>query len=200
MRDAGTKPVADGRAPVHEVASVPVERSRGRHRKPRPRRVLVAVGGLALAAGALSLMRLAPEPPGGADGGGGGVTATDIETADIEPTAVGATEAPRPVSDTRSAVAEGTPAPRNSPSATKPPSGGNERERASDPAVTPTATPPTPSRTAASGQPTAAPEAAKPPAPEKPSNPTPQPTSPAPHPDRPQLCVPIVSLCLDAPG
>ena len=34
---------------------------RGRHRKPRPRKVLLAAGGLALAAGALSLVRLTPD-------------------------------------------------------------------------------------------------------------------------------------------
>ncbi|MFD7952888.1 hypothetical protein ACFV4X_05285 [Streptomyces ardesiacus] len=62
---------------------------RGRHRRPRPRKVLLVVGGLALAAGALSLVRLLPEPPGDAgDGvragaaprveGGGGDTAADV--------------------------------------------------------------------------------------------------------------------------
>ncbi|MEU4149982.1 hypothetical protein [Streptomyces sp. NPDC026659] len=34
---------------------------RGRHRRPRPRKVLLAAGGLALAAGVLSLVRVAPE-------------------------------------------------------------------------------------------------------------------------------------------
>lgn len=34
---------------------------RGRHRKPRPRKVLLVAGGLALAAGALSLVRLTPD-------------------------------------------------------------------------------------------------------------------------------------------
>ncbi|MFF0790954.1 hypothetical protein [Streptomyces spiralis] len=43
-------------------------RLRGRHRRPRPRKVLLAAGGLALAAGALSLVRLAPEYAGGGPG------------------------------------------------------------------------------------------------------------------------------------
>ncbi|MEV0017518.1 hypothetical protein [Streptomyces tendae] len=47
---------------------------RGRHRRPRPRRVLLAAGGLALAAGALSVVRLLPESGGdpGAFGAGAG--------------------------------------------------------------------------------------------------------------------------------
>ncbi|MFC4471472.1 hypothetical protein ACFPH6_44490 [Streptomyces xiangluensis] len=200
MRDAGTNAVADEQAPVHEATRA--ERPRGRHRKPRPRRMLVAVGGLALAAGALSLMRLAPEPPGGTDGG---VTATDIEPAeiepaDVEPTAAGSTESHVPVSDTGSATAEGAPRPRRSPSAIAPPNGGSGPERASRPTITPAATPPAFPRTAAPGDPTAAPEPLKPPTPEKPSPPTPRPPTSDPDPDRPDLCVPIVGLCLDNPG
>ncbi|PZG67193.1 hypothetical protein C1I97_38885, partial [Streptomyces sp. NTH33] len=40
-------------------------RARGRHRRPRPRKVLLAAGGLAVAAGVLSLVRLAPDYGGG---------------------------------------------------------------------------------------------------------------------------------------
>ncbi|MYQ44669.1 hypothetical protein GTW40_06235, partial [Streptomyces sp. SID4985] len=43
-----------------EDTAVPPPR-RGRHRRPRPRKVLLAAGGLALAAGVLSLVRVAPE-------------------------------------------------------------------------------------------------------------------------------------------
>ena len=42
---------------------------RGRHRRPRPRKVLLVAGGLALTAAALSVVRLLPEP--GGDGGVG---------------------------------------------------------------------------------------------------------------------------------
>ncbi|MDX3577480.1 hypothetical protein PV663_11165, partial [Streptomyces sp. FL07-04A] len=41
-------------------------RARGRHRRPRPRKVLFAAGGLVLAAGVLSLLRPTPDT-GGAD-------------------------------------------------------------------------------------------------------------------------------------
>ncbi|WP_405821483.1 hypothetical protein OG241_36245 [Streptomyces sp. NBC_01390] len=48
--------------PTPEAPPVPlVNRPRGRHRKPRPRKVLLAAGGFALAAGVLSLVRLAPD-------------------------------------------------------------------------------------------------------------------------------------------
>ncbi|MDX5568842.1 hypothetical protein PYK79_43700, partial [Streptomyces sp. ID05-04B] len=52
-----------------------VPRARGRHRRPRPRKVLFAVGGLALAAGVLSLLRPTP------DTGGAGA----LGTAEAEP-------------------------------------------------------------------------------------------------------------------
>ncbi|MFF3711594.1 hypothetical protein [Streptomyces phaeochromogenes] len=60
-------------------------RPRGRHRKPRPRRILFAMGGLALAAGALSLLRMAPQPTGGGTG---------LEATDIDPSAAGSTDDP----------------------------------------------------------------------------------------------------------
>ncbi|WP_328769061.1 hypothetical protein [Streptomyces sp. NBC_00286] len=204
MRDA----VADGRTTVHEADPCRTERPRGRHRKPRPRRMLVTVGGLALAAGALSLMRLAPEPPGGT---GGGVTATDIdpaeieaadiEPADVEPTAVGATQAPAPVSDTGEAAAEGTPTPRTSasPAAKPPPNRGDQPEGPADPTVTPKGPLPTPSGKTNPHDATEGPTPAKPPA-GNPSTPNPQPQPPTPPPGDRTLCVPIVGLCLDAPG
>ncbi|MEU3248540.1 hypothetical protein, partial [Streptomyces sp. NPDC006875] len=80
--DTGTSPTATAapteRAPrpggATETAPPAFPRTgRGRHRRPpRPRRALFAVGGLALAAGALSLARLAPD---GVTGGGGGAEA-----------------------------------------------------------------------------------------------------------------------------
>lgn len=48
---------------------------RGRHRRPRPRKVLLAAGGLALAAGALSLVRMSP------DSGVSGLGATESDPA-----------------------------------------------------------------------------------------------------------------------
>ncbi|MFI1480864.1 hypothetical protein [Streptomyces sp. NPDC020747] len=73
-------------------------RPRGRHRKPRPRRVLLAVGGLALAAGALSLLRMAPHPTGGDTG---------VEATDIDPSAAGSTE--NPLQDDAGAVPVAAP-------------------------------------------------------------------------------------------
>ncbi|MFF9452703.1 hypothetical protein [Streptomyces flaveolus] len=55
-------------------------RIRGRHRRPRPRKAVLAAGGLALAAGALSLVRLVPEPGGGALDGYRAEAAPHVET------------------------------------------------------------------------------------------------------------------------
>ncbi|MGW5103468.1 hypothetical protein [Streptomyces sp. NPDC004100] len=59
---APTRPIAITLADLPESTkdAVPPPR-RGRHRRPRPRKVLLAAGGLALAAGVLSLVRVAPE-------------------------------------------------------------------------------------------------------------------------------------------
>ncbi|MEV2236059.1 hypothetical protein AB0H69_46955 [Streptomyces phaeochromogenes] len=83
MPDTATKPgtVTPETAPPEPVLTRP----RGRHRKPRPRRILFAVGGLALAAGALSLLRMAPQPTGGDTG---------VEATDIDPSAAGSTDGP----------------------------------------------------------------------------------------------------------
>ncbi|MBV1937549.1 hypothetical protein KUF83_13400, partial [Streptomyces sp. BV286] len=59
-------------------------RPRGRHRKPRRRPVLFAVGGLALAAGALSVLRVAgPHPSGGGE---------NVEATDLAPSGAGSIE------------------------------------------------------------------------------------------------------------
>ncbi|MBW8819537.1 MAG: hypothetical protein JF598_15225 [Streptomyces sp.] len=64
-----TEPTADGGTRLFGP--------RGRHRKPRPRKIVLAAGGLALAAGALSLVRMAPD----AGLGGYGATETDPQAA-----------------------------------------------------------------------------------------------------------------------
>ncbi|MEU1695549.1 hypothetical protein ABZ590_30060, partial [Streptomyces hirsutus] len=56
--------------PAHTGFTLFSARIRGRHRKPRHRKLLLAGGGLALTAGALSLVRLASDP-GPADLGAG---------------------------------------------------------------------------------------------------------------------------------
>ncbi|TLS41030.1 hypothetical protein FE633_38160, partial [Streptomyces montanus] len=109
MRDTATK------QQVRDVGPGPVPRPpRGRHRKPRPRRALFAVGGLALAAGALTLLRPAAGPPGG------GVTA-----ADSDPTAADftATADPAAVADSEAAAVSGAPTARTSRSPTTASSG-----------------------------------------------------------------------------
>ncbi|MYW45496.1 hypothetical protein GT346_19740, partial [Streptomyces sp. SID161] len=60
-------PAHPGTAPGHGPGRAPGV-PRGRHRRPRPRRVLFAAGGLALAAGVLSLVRITPESGVGAPG------------------------------------------------------------------------------------------------------------------------------------
>ena len=70
--------------PVEDTADIeppPLPRTpRGRHRRPRPRKVLFAVGGLAVAAGVLSLVRMVPE-------GGVGTPGTAEAEPRLDPTA-----------------------------------------------------------------------------------------------------------------
>ncbi|WP_330325290.1 hypothetical protein [Streptomyces pseudovenezuelae] len=190
---------------------------RGRHRKPRPRKVLLAAGGLALAAGALSLVRLTPD----AGMGGFGATETDPQAApgtdpdtDVHPGTDRATNAaatvgsvPRasPSSTTVMGGVSATPAPGVSPAPA-----GSATAVPLPLAAAPTTIPdalndqapapaPTPTATIAPHAPatTPAPQPARttpPPA----STPTPQPTHPAQP--APGLCVPIVGLCVRQGG
>ncbi|MFI6656661.1 hypothetical protein ACIBL8_14230 [Streptomyces sp. NPDC050523] len=175
---------------------------RGRHRRPRPRKVLFAVGGLALAAGALSLVRMAPE-----SGVGG------IGTAEADPRQDPGPGAARPGND--AAV------PRVSRSAASV-LGGVSVTPTAGASVLPlpaTTTPPAHSTAAATPGITTVPEApnaptatatTRPPATTAPA-PRPSPTSgrttpppaPAPAPSHtgghgPRLCVPVVGLCVGA--
>lgn len=173
---------------------------RGRHRRPRPRKVLLAAGGLALAAGVLSLVRMAP------DSGVGGVG-----TAEAEPS-------PDPGNDTdraTDAVATVGSVPEVSPSATSVMGG------LSATATTGSSVVPTPFATAAHSPTTAAgapapgtttipettdtPASATTPRPQQPATgAAPRPThgrtadSPAPKPTQPGLCVPIIGLCVNS--
>ncbi|MEU9174601.1 hypothetical protein AB0D34_43750 [Streptomyces sp. NPDC048420] len=190
---------------------------RGRHRKPRPRKVLLAAGGLALAAGALSLVRLAPD----AGLGGYGATepdpqaapgtdsdlgiATGTDRATNAAATVGSIPQPSPSSTTAMGgiSATATPAPGTSPAPTGSatavplpfaaapttiPQAPNTQAPA--PAPTPTTTPRSPTTTAAPQPSRTTPPAAP--------APTPQPThttEPAPG-----LCVPIIGLCVQQRG
>ncbi|WP_405991266.1 hypothetical protein [Streptomyces sp. NBC_00986] len=181
-----------------DIAPPPLPR--GRHRRPRPRKVLLAVGGLAVAAGVLSLVRLAPE-----SGVGG------LGTAEAEPRPDPGTGATDGTDRPANAAATISADPTAIPSATSV-MGGITPSPTTTSGVVPTpyatATPPA----AADADPTTVPETTtattpppQAPAPRPTSTPTPTPTptpsrtanSPVPAPSRPSLCVPIIGLCVD---
>lgn len=176
---------------------------RGRHRKPRPRRALFAVGGLALAAGALSLARMAPES---VVGGGSGNTeaeprhgvATD-EALDAAPT-VWAVPSAHPASAGPTGAQGGASA--------SPTSGVSPAPAAPSTAASPSATATIPSARASvpvgsvpdtTGIPTA--PVVVPSQPHTQPTPTPSPPThapaPAPTQNPPGLCVPIVGICVN---
>ncbi|MEU1039073.1 hypothetical protein [Streptomyces sp. NPDC005907] len=203
-RPAGTARAARMPAPggVQDGAPLWTRPARGRHRRPRPRRALVAVGGLALAAGALSLVRPAHDPLGGgtgsaeagprgsgtADGPAGGTTATVVP-------------APPTGAASATAVMGGAgPTPTSGATVVPPPTAGTPSpSRPADPATARTGIPEAP----------ADPVTPKPPAPSRPpaasSAPRPAPgrsthapaPAPDPRPDGPGLCVPLIGLCVD---
>ncbi|MFJ4277905.1 hypothetical protein [Streptomyces massasporeus] len=189
-----------------EAAPLP-PRVRGRHRKPRPRKVLLAAGGLALAAGALSLLRLASGPgsdPGTVEAGPRPdpvTTATD----DTTPTAATFPAVPDASPSSPTALGALTPSPvtkgaRPSPSATT-----GTPAALTAPAPTATTIPDTPNVPApaptapGSGDdaPRPAPTPSAPPSRTTPA-PTPRPEEPK-KPRDPGLCVPVIGLCVDSP-
>ncbi|MGW7239072.1 hypothetical protein [Streptomyces sp. NPDC054804] len=165
---------------------------RGRHRKPRPRKVLFAAGGLALAAGVLSLVRIVPE-------GGVGTPGTAEAEPRLDPTA-DATD--------RSANAAATLGPvRTATASAATVMGGTSRT----PTATPSATPSVPASVSPSAPPArtvtvpttiptspARPAGTAPaPATSTPAT-TPTPTStPGTRPPGDGVCLPIVGLCVD---
>ncbi|WP_326785851.1 hypothetical protein [Streptomyces sp. NBC_00151] len=191
-----------------EPAPVRLRTVRGRHRKPRRRRVLFAAGGLALAAGVLSLARMTPDSvTGHADAGATEAepiaTATDNDVADDavptvaampSPTRAGAAPAspamggtsPAPTSD-----ASRIPASVRTPAATVPAARG----------AAPVATPPGSTGIPTAPVTTAPPARSTPPATtpaEVPRHtPSPAPTAQAPSHQPPDVCVPIVGICVN---
>ncbi|MFF8725294.1 hypothetical protein ACF073_02235 [Streptomyces sp. NPDC015171] len=165
---------------------------RGRHRKPRPRKVLLTAGGLALAAGVLGLVRVAPDSGMGTPG-----------TAEAEPRlAQGSGASDRPANTAATLAASPTalpsatavmggrsltPQPPGSTPATRPPG-------TAAPTAIPTGAPGTPARTPRPA-PTPATPRPRPPAP-APSR-TPAPDHGTPKPDQGGLCVPVIGLCVD---
>lgn len=197
--------------------------ARGRHRKPRPRKVLLAAGGLALAAGALSLVRMTPDTSGNAFGiaeadpqapAPDADTDTDadtdagIGTGTDRATNAAATVGSVPQAHPSSTATMGGVAAIPTPGVRLAPAGSATAvplPRAAAPTTIPEApnTPvpaaPTqhPQATTAAPQPQPAPTSARttpPPAPAQ--TPTAQPT----HAPRPGLCVPIVGLCVQQHG
>ncbi|MFF5495080.1 hypothetical protein [Streptomyces aquilus] len=176
--------------------------SRGRHRRPRPRKALLAVGGLAVAAGALSLVRMAPE-----GGLGGGLGTAEAEPRLDDPHAGSGT-------DRATNAAATVPAtPKVSPSATSamggvsamPTPGVSVVPVPSKPVGSvdtpgPTTIPDAPNPTTAAPQPTPTPTRTPSPAPSQ-STYTPPATTPTPQPTRPDgggggVCVPVIGLCV----
>ncbi|MEU9355190.1 hypothetical protein AB0D65_30350 [Streptomyces griseoloalbus] len=176
-------PAATGRTP----------HSRGRHRKPRPRKALLAAGGLALAAGAVSLVRLTSAPDGGAEAAPRPVPHTGTtahRTAPTTDTATPLTPEAGPSSPT--ALGDKNPTPLTTP----------------EPPPRPPA-PTTPQDTAATPPPPPSPPTSEPPhrphAPHTTDAPPPAPDAPAPDKPAPDpasaLCVPIIGLCVgDGPS
>ncbi|CAL9511724.1 hypothetical protein SUDANB58_03667 [Streptomyces sp. enrichment culture] len=187
---------------------------RGRHRRPpRPRRLLLGAGGLALAIGVLSLVRLVPDS---GTGGSGVAQAAPSHPAPITPSVPGGIIAPgpdrpspsasSPTDGLRASTASGrTPAP--APGGTTPDAGRGavipylpDALRAPGTRV-PSTVPGEPDgpRPPAPRPPLPKPPTPRPPsAPEPEPSPSPVPSRPAPpaEPDRPGLCVPLIGLCL----
>ncbi|ALO95780.1 hypothetical protein SHL15_4695 [Streptomyces hygroscopicus subsp. limoneus] len=181
---------------------------RGRHRKPRPRKVLLAAGGLALAAGVLSLVRAAPdagvgapgtaeaEPRLGAGGGSADRSADAAATIAAAPTAL-------PSATSAMGGRSLAPTPAGSPVRTAAPGPGpGTATTASGGTAVPTArTSRTPGPPSATSRPPAPTASAPRPAPAT-STPTPAPShGPAePEPRPGGVCVPVIGLCVDVLG
>ncbi|MEV0240393.1 hypothetical protein AB0I06_10745 [Streptomyces sp. NPDC050674] len=187
-------------------------RARGRHRKPRPRKVLLAAGGLALATGALSLLRLTSGP--GTDTGPveAGARPDPVTSATDDTTHTAATFPALPQAGPSSPTTLGGPAPSR---------GGTEGARPSPAAATgtpvtsaatgpaPTTIPDTPNTADRAPAPRASGGGTPRPAPPAPPTGTTPPSratpAPAPRPDEPEqphdpgLCVPVVGVCVDSP-
>ncbi|MEV8554683.1 hypothetical protein AB0L04_33340 [Streptomyces glaucescens] len=191
----------------------PAHPARGRHRRPRPRRLLLTAGGLAVAAGILSLVRLSAEPdvvgslgpsrtgpapdPVTTGGTGDRATHTDASPArapEPTPSAPSAQGGAARTATTTTGPSVRVPTATRSPTHT-----GIAVPDASTVPRTPNP-PPAPAPDA-----TTAPDPAGPPAPTS-AAPRPKPTptaapttaTPAPgHPDGPVICVPVIGLCVD---
>ncbi|QOV35989.1 hypothetical protein IM697_39145 [Streptomyces ferrugineus] len=182
--------------PCAPVAATRLFGPRGRHRRPRPRKVLLAAGGLALAAGALSLVRPTPDS---------GITGSLGTTESGPPAAPALDTAPQPDRTANAATALPTTPRKPTPTATSA-MGGRGATSALDSIVVPTPpnTATTPRRpTVQPATPTPQPPGtATPPSPppaQEPSDRPPTTTPPAQptQPDDDPVCVPVIGLCVD---
>ncbi|MGY0069412.1 hypothetical protein ACWZEH_22015 [Streptomyces sp. QTS137] len=216
-----TGPEAAEGAPAHTGFALFSARVRGRHRKPRSQKLLPAAGGLALTAGALSLVRLAsgpgptdigagtgprpvaPAPSAATSPGADGTGGTGDSAAPVSPAAPGAGPSSPTALGGRSATLRVPFAP-----------GGTVAPTAVTPPLTAAKTPSPPPDAPGAPQPpapTGAPsdDPAPPPAPADRTPPQPKPPppdrqAPPPPPHRPGepddnapvLCVPIIGLCV----
>ncbi|EST31995.1 hypothetical protein M878_15840 [Streptomyces roseochromogenus subsp. oscitans DS 12.976] len=175
---------------------MPVVR-RGRHRKPRPRKLLLAAGGLAVAAGVLSLVRVTPDPGSGSPG-----------AAEAEPR-LGASDNHA----TNTAATTPTAAPTALPSATSAmggrslvptttgrPGTGTEPGTPSSRTATPTALPSAPASAPGTNPRPSDPTSAAPPTTTRPTPTTPAPSHSTTPPDPGGLCVPMLGICVSLPG
>ncbi|MGW3498554.1 hypothetical protein [Streptomyces sp. NPDC001020] len=169
-------------------------RPTGRHRKPRSRRTVLTVGGFALAAGALSLLRLVPESV--TSGGGAAEAEPRIGTTAATSTVdtVAAVPSTRAASRSAGAVMGGVGARPSAPTTAHPSS---PVPRHSDPA---TGIPEAPATSTATSQAPAPPE----PTTSATLPPTPSPTTttraPDPAASTPGLCLPVIGLCVNDPS
>ncbi|MFF4487103.1 hypothetical protein ACFY0F_11505 [Streptomyces sp. NPDC001544] len=172
---------------------------RGRHRKPRPRKALIAAGGLALAASALSLVRLAPDAGVGVPRTAEAEPRPDTGATTDRSVTIGAvpTELPSATSTMGGVSGRPTPAAASSPMALP----GSARAAATAPPATVPTTIPTkaedPAAPAATPRPSATHHA-----PASPQAPVPAPSrstgGPAPTRSQPGgVCVPIIGLCVE---
>ncbi|AXL90618.1 hypothetical protein C4J65_21725 [Streptomyces sp. CB09001] len=198
---------------------------RGRHRRPRPRKLLLAVGGLALAAGTLSAVRLLPGPGGDVGGlgaeaeprveGGGRHAAPDRATGPATAATVGEPPGAGPSATSAMGGLSGSPGPGRIPGLVPGPSASGPAVPL--PAATTVRTPGVPDtrrpgegdregrrepgehtgdRAPARGTPTPQPSRSDRPAP-PPDRGTPPTSDPEPEPEDPGLCVPVIGLCVD---
>ncbi|MFE9439534.1 hypothetical protein ACFYO2_11070 [Streptomyces sp. NPDC006602] len=196
---------AEGGTPTQESHGICTRpwSPRGRHRRPRPRKVLLAAGGLALAAGALSLVRMVPDTGVSGLGAAEAEPRVDPETGvDLSTNAAATVAATVPTASPSATTVMGGPSALPTPGVSFTPTPTARSSRPTPPttvpdapnatgAATPTPAPHPSASTGTTQQPAPTPT---------PSRTTPPPAPQPDHPDRPGLCVPVIAVCVDPPA